>query len=279
MTVKIITDSTSDLPLKLAENLGVEIVPGYISFGKDTFRDGVEISRSEFYRQLMEYPLPPVTSEASVKDFTQVYLENQYTPDGIVSIHISSKISKMYESAVKGSKKAKPDWPLAVLDSGLASIGLGLAVVNAAKLAQEGKQQPEIVKETKKAFGQIEMLGLFDTLKYAARGGHVTRHIKELSAMHRVKPLLTFRKGELVSEGLVKTYETGIERLYQFLANAPKDQDIGIAYTTGLDTARALRERLGSAFPLERIYLTQISAAIGAHCGPDAIFVAKRILR
>jgi len=120
------------------------------------------------------------------------------------------------------------------------------------------------------------MFGLFDTLKYAARGGRVTKHVVELSGMFRIKPLLTFRDGEVEVEGLARTLEGGIQRLLEFVNSIPRVQDLAIAYSTNYEVAIELKRQLGSVFPEERIYIEQIGSALGAHCGPDAIFVALR---
>ena len=91
MAVKIVTDSTSDISPELVQKLGIHVVPGYIRFGKETYRDGIDISKSGFYKQLTNHPLPPVISEASAKDFTETYLQYQHISEGIISIHVSSK--------------------------------------------------------------------------------------------------------------------------------------------------------------------------------------------
>ena len=102
MSVRIVTDSTSDISSDLAKSLGIEVVPGYVRFGKDTYRDGVDISKSGFYQKLADSPFHPVTSEATPKDFAEVYTHCAYEAEGIVSIHISSKKSHMYDLALNG---------------------------------------------------------------------------------------------------------------------------------------------------------------------------------
>ena len=118
------------------------------------------------------------------------------------------------------------------------------------------------------------MLGFFDTMKYIARGGRVSKHVMELSNILQIKPLLSFKDGEIVVEGLVRTHAHGIEELFKFIEGAPGIQDLAIAYSTDYDSALALRQRLGSVFPEQRVYVERIGAALGAHCGPGAIFVA-----
>ncbi len=276
MTIQIVTDSTSDVSPELANELCIHIIPGYIRFGNAVYRDGIDIKKSEFYKQLVENPLPPLTYEASVKDFVAAYSNAQDSSDGIVSIHISSKLSRMYDSARRASKKIKSSYTIEIIDSHFASIGLSLIVINAAKLAKAGENIKNIVSETNKTISQIHMLGLFDTLKYATRGGRVTKHVMELSSIFKIKPLLTFRDGEVVVEGLARTLEGGIERLYEFVNSTPRVQDLAIAYSTNYEMAIELKRRLASKFPEERIYIEQIGSALGAHSGPDAIFVALR---
>ena len=274
--VKIITDSTSDISPEQAKNLGIHVVPGYIRFGKEIYRDGVDISKPGFYQKLIDYPIHPQTSEASPKDFAEIYSRYEHEAEGIVSIHISSKISRMYDSARKGKKKAKAQYAIEVIDSNFASIGLGLIVIAAARLANAGGSIQDIVNETKRAISQISMFGLFDTMKYIAKGGRVTKHVMELSSIFRIKPLLTFRDGEIVAEGLARTHKSGMDRLFEYTRNAPRIQDLSIAYSTDYNSAIALKQRLGSVFPEQRIRIEQIGAALGAHSGPDALFVAFR---
>ena len=276
MGIKIITDSTSDISPELARDLGIEVVPGYVRFGKEVYRDGVDINKSGFYQKLADSPLHPETTEATPKDFAQIYSRCKHEADGIVSIHISSKISHMYDSAQKGKNMIKAKGDIEVIDSHFASIGLGLIVTTAARLANAGESIENVVTETKRAIDQISMLGFFDTMKYIARGGRASKHVMELSSIFKIKPLLTFRDGKIVSEGLVRTKERGIERLYRFIKDALEIQDLGIAYSTDYDSAMALRQRLASVFPEQRVYMEQIGSALGAHCGPDAVFVAFR---
>ncbi len=276
MSVKIVTDSTSDISADLAGSLGIEVVPGYIRFGQDTYRDGVEISRPEFYQKLADSPFDPVTSEATPKDFAEIYSRCAHEAEGIVSIHISSKISRMFDSARKGKKRATVQCAIEVIDSHFASISLALIVVRAAKLANAGESIEDVVSKTKRTIGQIRTLGFFDTMRYVARGGRTSKHVMELSSMLRIKPLLTFKDGEVVVEGLVRTHSKGIERLAKFAENTLGIQDLGIAYSTDNDSAIALSQQLGSVFPAERIQIEQMGAALGSHCGPGAIFVALR---
>ena len=147
----------------------------------------------------------------------------------------------------------------------------------AARLAKAGEHIQNIVKETRRAVDQISMLGLLDTMKYVARGGRANKSVIELSKVFHIKPLLTFRSGEVTLDGLVRTYPHGIDKLCKFIERVPAIQDIGIAYSTCYEQANRIIRRLDIAFPKQEIYVEQIGAAPGVHTGPDAIVIALRL--
>lgn len=274
MVVKIVTDSTSDISRELARYLGIDMVPGYVRFGQETYKDGVDLSKPRFYEKLTDSTFHPVTSEATPEDFAEVYSYYPGLVEGIVSIHISSKISRMYRSAQKAKKIVKAKDEIEIIDSRSASNGLALLVIAAARMANAGANMAYIVGEMKRMVNQISILGLFDTMKYVARGGRATKGVIELSSVFQVKPLLTVRDGEIVVDGIVHSYSSGMDKLCRFVESTPGVQDLSIAYSTNYGLAEELRQRLASVYPPDRVYMEQMGASLGAHSGPDALVVA-----
>ena len=135
MTIKIVTDSASDIPADIAGRLGVAVVPQNIHFGTRTFEDNVTIEPDEFYSMLSGSPELPQTSQASPGRFKDMYDELGRRADGIVSIHISSKLSSTYSSALQGAAATSASCPVDVIDSAQGSMGLGLVVIAAAEFA------------------------------------------------------------------------------------------------------------------------------------------------
>src|SRR4030042_878796 len=125
MTIKIVTDSTADLPHQLAKDLGITVVPVYLRFGDEVFRDRVDISEDEFYRRLINDPVHPSTTQPSPQDFTDVYKELAKEADGIVSIHVSDKLSGTCNSALRGKEAVGKECPIEVIDSQEVRLGLG----------------------------------------------------------------------------------------------------------------------------------------------------------
>ncbi len=276
MTVKIVTDSTSDLPSPVAEELGITVVPVYLRFGDKVYRDGVDISHDEFYQKLVTSPVHPSTSQPSPLDFANVYSKLSEETDEVVSIHLSSKTSGTYESALRGRGMVGPGCRIEVIDSFLLSMALGLIVMAAARLARAGESLQAVMEEIRQAILQIRVLGVFDTLKYLLLGGRISRARALVGTLLNVKPLLTMRDGELVQAGLARTRARGVERLFDFARNALNIQELAIVHSTTPDEASSLRKRLASIVDEGRIHIGRLGPALGVHGGPGTLLLALR---
>ena len=276
MTIKIVTDSTADLPDTLTDELDLTVVPEYLRFGDEVFRDRVDISEDDFYQRLLNGPVHPKTAQPTPQDFASIYNKLSNEADGIISIHLSSKLSGTYGSAVMGKKIMGKGSPIEIVDSQTVSIALGLVVVRAAKMARSGMSLHQIVEELGQTIANVHMLILFDTLKYLAKGGRIGKAKALLGSVLSVKPLLTTRDGELVPSGQVRTRSKGMDQLLNFVKNAREIQDLAILYNTTPDEARALAERTSSLFPKERMILARVGPALGVHSGPGILAIALR---
>jgi DegV family protein with EDD domain len=276
MTIKIVTDSTSDLPPKLAKDLGITIVPAYVRFGDEVYRDRVDISEDEFYQRLLHDPIHPSTTQPSPKDFVDVYKELAQEADGIISIHVSSKLSGTCNSALRGKEVVEKECPIEVIDSQVVTMGLGQLAIAANTIAGSGKRLQQVVEEVKQMIPSIHVFGLLDTLKYLALGGRIGKVQALIGSVLSVKPMLTIKNGELVPAGRVRSRARGIDILFDFVKNAVDIQDLAIVYNTTPDEALSLAGRMGSIFPEERIRLARLGPALGVHTGPGILFVSLR---
>jgi len=276
MTVKVVTDSTADLPVQLAQELGITIVPVYVRFGKEVYRDGVDISCDEFYHRLIEGSVHPTTSQPTPADFADVYSKLSRETDEIVSIQITSKLSGTYNSALQGRELAETGCHIEVVDSLSGSMGLGLIAMAAARLAEAGESLQGVMAEIRRTIPNIHLLGVLDTLKYLLLGGRIGKVKALLGSVLNVKPLLTLRDGELLPVGQAHTRSKGVERLHDFVKNALNIQELAIVHSTIPDEAGSLRERIGSIFDKRRIHLARLGPALGAHFGPGTLIVALR---
>ena len=276
MAVKIVTDSTSDLSLQLAQELGITVVPAYVRFGEKVYRDGVDISQDELYQKLVVSPIHPATSQPSPSDFADVYCKLAKETDEIVSIQVTSKLSGTYNSALQGRELAKTGCRIEVVDSLSTSMGLGLIAMAAARLAEAGESLPAVMEEVRQAIPSIRVLGVFDTLKYLLRSGRLGKAKALLGSMLNVKPLITMRDGELFPAGLARTRSKGIDRLFDLAKNALNIQELAIVHSTTPDEAGSLKERIASIFDRERIHIARLGPALGVYGGPGTLLLALR---
>jgi len=276
MTVKVVTDSTADLPPQIAEELGITVVPVYLRFGEKVYRDGVDISQDEFYQKLVEGPIHPSTSQPTPADFTEVYRKLSQEADGIVSIQVTSKLSGTYNSALQGREMAGVRCHIEVVDSLSVSMGLGLIAMAAARLAEAGESLQRVIEEIRQAIPCIRILGVFDTLKYLLLGGRISKAKAIMGSVLNVKPLLTMRDGELCLAGLARTRSKGIERLFNLARDALNIQELAIVHSTTPDEAGSLKERIASIFDKKQIHIARLGPALGVHGGPGTLALALR---
>jgi len=276
MPVKVVTDSTADLPDQLVQELGITVVPVYVRFGDKVYRDRVDISEDEFYERLTHDPVHPNTTQPTPQDFADVYQKLSQEAEGIISIHVSSKLSGTCNSALMAKDMLETECPIEVVDSQVLSMSLGLIVIVAATAAKAGGSLDKVVEEAKQTIPKIHLFALLDTLKYLAKGGRIGKVKALLGSVLSVKPMLAIKDGELVPVSQVRTRAKGIDKLFDFVKKATNIQDLAIVYNTTPDEALALSGRMGSIFPQERIRLARLGPGLGVHGGPGALIVAIR---
>lgn len=276
MTIKIVTDSTADISPETVKDLGISVVPVYIRFGSETYRDGVDLTSDEFYQKLGSSNLFPSTSQPSPEDFVKVYSRCLTEYEGIISIHISSRISGTLNAAELAVRKINAIKPVQVIDSRLNSAGLALVVMAAARLAMTGAGFDAVVAETLKAIDEVRMFGLFETTRYLIHGGRASQAIMSAARVLNIMPLLTFQDGRITPAGFVRTVKNGMDRIYNYVKSKSPTSELAIVHSQVLDQALQLKKRLIEFVPEDKISVSQLGAALGSHGGPGVLLVALR---
>lgn len=278
MTVKIVTDSGSDITQEEARQLGITIIPVYLRFGDEVYRDGVDIDSDEFYSKLMTSSVHPSTAAPSPGDFAKVYEEAAQETDEIVSIHITSKHSAIYDAAMVGKEMAeKKGCRIEVIDSKGVTMWQGLVAIAAAKAAGAGYSLNQVVDIVREDIRQMRALALLDTVIYAVKGGRLGKAVSAIGSLLPVKVLLTLRDGEIRPAGLVRTRRKGIDRLLEFARSASHIQDSAIVYSTTPDNAQTLADDICSLFPNIVPRIVRLGPALGVHTGPGALVTVLRV--
>jgi DegV family protein with EDD domain len=274
MTVKIVTDSSSDIPPEIARELDITVVPLSVRFGAQTYRDGIDIMPEEFYRRLVAEPVHPATAAVSPGDFAGVYDKLAAEAGGIISIHLSQKVSATYNAAVQGrSLMENKACPVEIIDSRFVTIALGLITIGAARAAQAGKDMQEIVAQVNALVPCMRVYGILDTLKYVMKGGRLGRAGPFISSILPVKPVLTMKDGTVAPIGAARTRLKAIERLCGLIASVPMVQEIGIAHSATEEELLSFVERIKSILPDIKPVISRLGPALGVHGGPGSILV------
>ncbi|HAN95592.1 MAG TPA: DegV family protein, partial [Firmicutes bacterium] len=171
--IHVVTDSGSDLPVKLREELGIQVVPLTVRFGDEGFKDGVDLTAAEFYARLKQETRMPSTSQPSPAEFVEVYERIAKPGDTIISIHLSSKMSGTYQSAVLASTMIDPQIAVKAIDSKAASLGTGVVALTAAEAVQAGKAVEEILEDVQRTIEHMQVYFVVDTLEYLQKNGRI----------------------------------------------------------------------------------------------------------
>lgn len=272
MPVRVVTDSTADIPAELAARLHITVVPLRVHFGDESFRDGVDISTDEFYARLGSAKALPTTSQPPAGDFEEVYRRLAEETTDIVSIHISAKLSGTL-SAANAARAAIPECTIELIDSRSASYGVGMVAVKAAEAAAAGASLAEVVDVARQTLESSEIIFTVDTLEYLRRGGRLGRGAALLGTILSIKPILGVRDGEIVPIERVRTRQRALDRLVEIVSAEPLLTDIAVVHSTAADDAAELRRRLQERFPDARCSIGRVGPVIGVHAGPGVIGV------
>jgi DegV family protein with EDD domain len=275
MTVKIVTDSTSDITAGMADELGVTVVPLTVFFGQESFLDRVDISTDEFYRRLSQENIYPTTTQPAPGIFADVYQKLLKNDDQILVIVISSKLSGTFKSAVNAVSMVEGKGRIEVIDSSLTAMSLGLTVISAAKMAAQKNMTLNALSEAvKKKLPHTNTIMAFDTLKYLAKGGRVGKAQGLLGSLLAVKPVLTLKDGEVTPLTRLRSMAAAADYLYNHVANMPHVEALAVEHATTPHEADVLVARLGAIYPKENIYRSTISPVLGTYMGPNVLSVS-----
>ena len=274
MAVRIVTDSTSDLTPEVASELSITVVPLYVHFGTESYRDGVDLSTEEFYEKLKRARKLPTTAVPSGEVIAQVYDELAQDTDEILVISLASKLSTLHEVELQAVGQMKRKCRVEVIDSQAGCMALGLIVIAAAKAANAGADLGDVLDVTRRNISRSEIHFAFDTLEYLRRGGRVGVAKAFLASILKVNPILTLRDGEVHPVARPRSRAKAIDHLCAFAVSYSNIEEMAIEDATTPDEAEMLAERLSSRFPKERIYRAKVSPVVGTHVGPHVLSVS-----
>ncbi|WP_280769029.1 DegV family protein [Salipaludibacillus daqingensis] len=282
--VKIVTDSTADIPFDLQQELDISVVPLKVHFGEETFEDGVNLTSNEFYEKLGGADSIPTTSQPTPHQFETEYrqlFEANDSPD-IISIHLSSKLSGTFQSAYIASQTLGDDIPVTVVDSKRASYAIGIIVVEVATMAKAGATKEDCLKRVDELLEDTTVFFMVDTLEYLEKNGRIGKASAVLGSLLKIKPILSLtEEGEVFPFEKVRGQKKAIHRMIQEFENRYGKDDIhvGISHAKAESEAKSLMTQMNDHFTVKKEVLTNIGPVIGTHVGPGTIAVSVTKMR
>lgn len=273
--VAVVTDSSASLPPSLAKDLGIHVVPIVLALNGHSLLDGVDITPGQLYGLLRETRHIPTTSAPSVGDFLRVYATVAETASGIVSIHMSTKLSATHNSAWAASQLVD-GVPIRVLDSQTAAMGQGFVVLEAARAAAEGADLETVVARAEAVASRIHLLASIDTLEYLHRGGRIGGAAMLVGTVLQIKPILYLADGRVDVFAKPRTKSKAVRVMLRQLAEQANGRPLHVAvfHADAPDDAEELRESIARQFDCAELYVTEMTPVMGAHTGPGVLGLA-----
>jgi DegV family protein with EDD domain len=272
--VHVVTDSTAHFTdPTLPQRLDVTIVPQTILFGRQSYREGIDITTEEFFRRLPHYATLPTLQPPSVDVFRDLYAEKIKQNKQLLSIHSSSKMSNTVAMARQAADEFLGGNKIVVIDSLTTSIGLGLLVEAAAKAAERGDPLDEIVRIVRGMITHMYAVFFVESLEYLERNGRLSKSQAVLGTMLGIKPFLTIEDGEIIPMEKVRTREKAIDKLVEFVSEFSTIERVAIMQSGQQPTedTRLLLERLEQTFPGQYFPVMTYGPGLACQIGPDSL--------
>lgn len=274
MAIRIITDSTSDIPLEWQEKLGIEIIPLSVRFGSEEYLDGVDLTKQEFFERLANCQELPTTAQINPERFERIF--QKYSPsDEVIGIFLSRRMSGTYQSAGI-AKEILGAQNIMLIDSRSVTFALGLLVLEAVRMRDAGMSAPEICQGVSDLIGRLRFYAVIDTLKYLKMGGRLSASSALFGTMLHIKPIVTFQDGEVVAIEKRKGLKAATEFIAQKMELDPPDPDcqIALGHSIAPELDALLKQTISNHADLTKSVNFTLGSVVGTYAGPGAAGVA-----
>jgi len=275
ISVRIVTDSTADIPAALASDLGIVVVPCQVYLDGEVYEDGVDLRPEAFYNRLAASSEMPRTSQPPVSRFLEIY---QQLVDGdhiekVISIHLAGKLSGTLNAAWAAAQMLPDPSRVEVIDSGQISMGLGWAAIEAARLAHSGVPAAQVSQSIRALLPRLRTVAMIDDLQSLYKGGRISLLTAALGAALQVKPLLSLQNGEISVWGKARTRSRALDQLVAYIRTWGPLLELAVLHTKAEQLARGLADALRDLVPSDRMLILPAGSAITTHLSIGAVGV------
>ena len=279
--VAVITDSVCCLPAELVKKYDISVVPIYVVYKGKSLRDGIDISPTEVYKIMRKRKDLPTTSTPPVGDFLDAYREASRKAESILCITLTSLQSKVFEAAMVAREQAKeavPSTTIEVMDSRAVGGALGFIVLEAARVASQGAELPQVVDAARNMMGKVGFLAMVDTLYFLARTGRIAKAAAWAGSLLDMKPVVEHSPavGELTPVARPRTRAKAIEVMLKLMAErlGNNTAHVIVHHADELEDGEKLKAEIGTRFRCTELYLTEFTPAMGVHAGPGVLAIS-----
>ena len=271
--LRIVTDGAADLPAEWEKEFEIDVIPINIHFGEKTYLQFVDLDFEGFYNMVGETKDFPKTSQPSPHQFVEYYKKIAKPGDTILSIHVTSKLSGTYASAVAAAEELKNTYDIVPYDSAGGSMGIGFMCRAARQLERAGKSVDEIVKYIESVRDLVQIILTLDTLDYARRSGRVGTLSAALASVLNVKPIAVLKDGVVNMVDKVRTRRAAIDRVLQMGEEAFGNQPVYIAvvHARDIESGQSLLDEAKKRFNVKDAVLTNLSISLAVNFGPGTV--------
>lgn len=278
MTVHILADSASDLPIDFFETNSVSFIPLSVHIKGKDYQDLLTVQPKDVYNSMREGAVVK-TSQASPLNLKELFTDLAKGKRSCLYVAFSSELSGTYQTAMMIRNEVVeefPDFELKIIDTKCASLGLGLAVKYAVELAGNGTTLSELETSVKKYCTKIEHIFTVDNLDYLARGGRISKASAFVGGLLNIKPLLHVEDGKLVPLEKIRGRKKVFRRIIELMNERGKGlqhQTIAISHGDDIEAAQEMKSMIEEAFSPKEIYINMVGSVIGAHSGPGTLAI------
>lgn len=271
--VAVITDSATDIPSPLREQYGIEVVPLSLTFGDETFLDGVDLTSPQVLRKIRERDMIPKTSQPPSSLFAGAFRTALERDMDVVCVDVSSDVSGTFNSARIAAEDVDPE-RIRVVDSRGATMQAGWVAVAAARSAQRGGDLDAVAEAARDAIPRTQLLAVLQTLDNLYKGGRIGRARHMVGSALGIKPILGLVDGVVTPVERARTWKRAVERAMSLVDHHGPPSDIAVLHVDNEPDAASIADELGRRFPEAKIVVDWAGSVILAYAGPGAVGIA-----
>jgi len=278
--VTVVTDTTACVPWEYVAEYKIEVVPVQLIIDDKSYRDGIDITPTEFYAHLRQAKKMPTTSSSSPTPYLEAYRKASQRSGNILCLTEPSKFSAMFDSAQVAADIARdslPDVTIDVMECTTAAAGQGLVTLAAARTAARNKSLNEVKEATHSVMSRVNLLATLDTLQYLARSGRVPQAAAMVNNILNIKPVFTLNHSDAHTVALPRTMKSATKRMLKLMEPMVKRGQplyVAVMHADAMEQAVSFKEKITAQFECEEIFITEFTPVMGVHTGPGLIGVA-----